>query len=104
MKPLPQPLWPLFEALKSDPEVHSGRALKTEGLMVGGKLFAFLMDDHLVLKLPAAEVDALIASIGAHPLSRGGRPMKEWVRLPPGSETLWLSKATQAKAFVQSLN
>ncbi|MCA1935298.1 hypothetical protein [Asticcacaulis sp.] len=96
-------LVPLYEALSTDPAVHTGRALKTEGLMVGGKLFAFLMDDYLVLKLPVAEVNALIAATGAHHLSRGGKPMKEWVCLPPASRDLWLTKAVEAKAFVQSL-
>lgn len=101
---LPAALLPLLEALSADPAVHTGRALKTEGLMVGGKLFAFMMDEHLVLKLPAAEVDALIAAVGAHRLSRGGLPMKEWVCLPPASHEMWLTKATDAKAFVQSLS
>ncbi|UDF04226.1 hypothetical protein [Asticcacaulis sp. AND118] len=100
---LPAALLPILEALSGDPAVHTGRALKTEGLMVGGKLFAFVMDEHLVLKLPVAEVDALMAATGAHRLSRGGSPMKEWVCLPPASQDLWLAKAAEAKAFVQSL-
>ena len=97
---LPPELEPIFDALKADPAVHVGKALKSPGLMVAGKLFAFLMNDHLVLKLPAPEVDALITTLGAHRLSRAGKAIKEWVCLSADHRALWPEHVTRAKQFV----
>jgi hypothetical protein len=73
------------------------------GLMVGGKLFAILRKDELLLKLPRPRVDALIASGDGKRFDPGhGRPMKEWVTVKPGSAADWLALAREAMAFVAS--
>jgi hypothetical protein len=54
----------LFEAVRgaheSDPKIAEGRMFGSSGLKVGGKVFAMLVKDRLVVKLPEARVDELI--------------------------------------------
>jgi TfoX/Sxy family transcriptional regulator of competence genes len=62
------------------PGVTSGRMFGAEGLKVNGSVFAMLVKDRLVLKLPATECSSLIAGGHAAPFDPGhGRTMKEWV-------------------------
>jgi hypothetical protein len=61
------------------------------------KIFAMLVRGHLVLKLPAERVDALVAaSDGVHFDANKGTPMKEWFSLDPGSSQSWLLLAREA--------
>ena len=76
----------------------------SNGLKVGGKLFAMLSHGSLVLKLPRQRVDALVDSgdgVRFDP-RRDGRVMKEWLVLIPDSHQDWESLATEAMAFVSS--
>lgn len=58
---MPTPPGPLPEARsEAAAGVSIGRALQNEGLRIHGKIFAFLKDDRLVVKLPAARVRTLI--------------------------------------------
>ncbi len=73
------------------------------GYRVGGKIFAMLVDDALVVKLPAGRCAALVAEGAAAPLTTGGgRAMREWVRLlgVPDVER-WRALAEEALAFVR---
>ena len=83
--------------------VGRGRRRFGEGtLKEGGKIFAMLVGDQLVVKLPAARVDDLVASGAAQPYDAGkGRPMKEWASVPPGSHVDWLAVAREAQIFVR---
>jgi hypothetical protein len=72
-------------------------------LKVNGKIFAMLVRDRFVLKLPRERVAALIAAGDGEPFDTGpGRVMKEWVALSPASGQEWQALARQAKAFVGS--
>ncbi len=72
-------------------------------LKVNSKIFAMLVKDRLVLKLPRRRVDALIASGDGERFDPGhGRLMKEWLSLEPTSEREWLPLATEAMEFVAS--
>ncbi len=83
------------------PGLQPGKALQNTGLMAGGKLFAFLKDGHLVLKLPAKQIDILIEAHGAVRFDRNqGRPLKEWVVIPPSSADIWPALAEDAFSFV----
>jgi len=83
------------------PGIHTGKALQSMGLMVGGKLFAFIKDGHLVLKLPATQIDILIEAHDAVRFDGNrGKPMKEWVVMPPSSSVLWPALAEDAFRFV----
>jgi hypothetical protein len=72
------------------------------GLRVGGKIFAMLAGDELVLKLPADRCAELVAAGAARPFDRGqGRPLREWVSVADGGEPEWPDLAREALAFVR---
>jgi TfoX/Sxy family transcriptional regulator of competence genes len=83
------------------PGLHTGKALQNTGLMVGGKLFAFVKDGRLVLKLPAKQIDLLIEAHGAVRFDRNqGKPLKEWVVMPAAASDIWPALAEDAHRFV----
>lgn len=63
-----------------------------------------LTRDRLVVKLPRARVEELIASGEGAPFDAGkGHPMKEWLTVAvDASDTKWRSLAREALAFVGS--
>ncbi len=74
----------------------------TAALRVHGKIFAMLVTDTLVVKLPQQRVDALIAAAEGERFAprHDGRLMTEWVAISPTSEGDWLPLAREALAFV----
>jgi hypothetical protein len=73
------------------------------GLKVHDRIFAMLVRGNLVVKLPRERVTALIGSRSGDAFDRGqGRPLKEWVTIPPTSEADWLAVAREALAYVAS--
>jgi hypothetical protein len=83
------------------PSLEPGRRFGDNGLKVRGKIFAMLVDDRLVVKIPRARVDALLASGDGTRFDPGhGRIMKEWLTLDPGSDQDWTTLAREALAFV----
>ena len=71
-------------------------------LKVGGRIFAMLAGGELVLKLPRARVDGLIAGGQGRRFDAGkGRPMREWFVLPAVSRRPWLPLAQEAFDFVK---
>lgn len=83
--------------------VTQAKMFGSPGLRTGGKVFACLWKDHLVVKLPAARVDALVKAGKAARFDPGmGRQMKEWVEVGPGSEKEWLNLAAESRAFVEA--
>jgi len=93
----------LVAAIMADagaPPAAARRLFGSNGLAVGGKLFMIDHGERLVLKLPRARVDALVAAgAGVHFDPGHGRPMKEWVALR-GHEAAWLGLAREARAHV----
>jgi hypothetical protein len=72
-------------------------------LKCDGKMFAFHSRGRLIVKLPKAHVDNLIASSQGEPCVMGqGRVMREWVVV--GGQFLddWPSLVEQSKQFVSS--
>jgi hypothetical protein len=91
----------LAESLRGERAVGrpKRRGFAQGGLMKAGKLFATLRGDHLLLKLPAARVAALIASGQGAPFDANkGKPMKEWVLAGMGAD--WEALAREAADFV----
>jgi hypothetical protein len=84
--------------------VGEGKGFGSRGqLKVDGKIFAMLVRDELVLKLPGDRVQSLVdAGDGAHFDAGKGRPMREWLALSPTSRERWLALAEEAMAFVAS--
>ncbi len=67
-----------------------------------GKIFAMVVRGRLVVKLPAARVDSLIAAgDGVHFDANKGKPMKEWLSLDPESPRAWLPLAREALDFAR---
>jgi hypothetical protein len=93
----------LVEALSGLPGVwHSTRkGFGRNGLKIDDKMFALQVGDDLLLKLPRARVDWLVASDDGKPFDPGhGKVMKEWVLIRPSSTIGWLDLAGEAMAFV----
>lgn len=75
------------------------------GLKVGGKVFALLVRERLVLKLPAARVDALVAAGEGDRFDPGhGRLMREWISLEPQSPLDWPALAREAREYVAAVS
>ena len=81
--------------------VEKGWGSSSVALKVRGKVFAMLVREGLVFKLPASRVDALVAALGAARFDpRGdGRVMKEWLVLPPEAKDR-VALAREALEFV----
>lgn len=93
----------LADELADEPGVtrpEPGSRFGASALKVNGSIVAMLMDDALVVKLPAARVAELINSGAGEPFGAGkGRPMREWVAL--GADADWSAIAREALAFVR---
>jgi hypothetical protein len=71
------------------------------GLRIHGKIFAMLTGGRLVVKLPKARVDELVASGSAVRFEPGaGRVMREWASVTPDSAGDWADLADEALMFV----
>ena len=91
----------LMAAVAGRPNVTFGQALGNTGLMTGGKLFAFLKDGNLVLKLPADRIDDLIRTKGAVRFDRGqDKPLREWAVMPVAANADWSALVIEACDFV----
>ena len=94
----------LVRALLGTPEVTVGTGTRRFGsgaLQVNGRIFAMVTRGHIVMKLPRARVEALIAAGRGLSFDAGkGRPMKEWVQLEPASQGELLALAHEARDFV----
>jgi hypothetical protein len=91
----------LGSALLGEPGVSlsESRGFSRDSLMVGGKLFAAVRGEVLMLKLPAERVAGLIASGQGAPFDANkGRPMKEWVLANMAAD--WEALAREAMGFV----
>jgi hypothetical protein len=90
--------------LEEDPALGQGRMMNAVGLKTGGKFFAMVVKDELVVKLPAARVDELIAGGEGRRFDPGhGRPMKEWATLRPADEAACTAYVLEARDFVAAL-
>ena len=97
----------LFEALCAEYAGVTGVSVPSGGsgfgssaLKINHKIFAMLVDDHLVVKLPGARVAELVETGAGLPFDAGkGKPMKEWVMLT-GDEAACRSAVVEAQAFV----
>ena len=72
-------------------------------LKVNGKIFAFVSQGELVVKLPRERVEELIDAGAGKPYdARRGKVMKEWVAIPPDRSRSWAKLADEARGFVGS--
>lgn len=70
-----------------------------------GKVFAMVVEDRSVVKVPAAQAAALVAAGQGVPLeSGGGRKMREWVSVEGTDRDTWLALMSDAFAYVESIS
>ena len=92
----------LCEELLAQPGVTIGRALSNEGLMVHGKLFAFLLRGQLIVKLPVERVAEVIGAGTGAPALMGKRTMNGWVEV--SREGDWPEIARESYDYVRVLH
>jgi len=93
----------IVDQFESEAGVETGRMFGAEGLKIVGKVFAMEVKGHLVIKLPAARANQLVAAGDARLFDPGhGRLMKEWVEIESGSKANWLSLAEESFSFVKA--
>jgi hypothetical protein len=93
----------IVEALSGLPGVWQStrKGFGRLGLKIDDKMFAMPHGDDLLLKLPRARVDWLVAAGEGKPFDPGhGRVMKEWVLIKPDGSVAWLDLAREAMSFV----
>jgi len=77
------------------------RAFGSTSLKTDGKIFAMLVKDRLVVKLPAARVTQLVEDgAGEHFDPGHGRIQKEWLSVLEGDDGTWRALATESEAYV----
>lgn len=92
----------LAAALLPEPGIEEGTGFGANpGLRTGGKIFAMLVDDALVVKLPADRCAELTAAGSGDAFEVGRRRMREWVRISEVNEPRWHRLAREAQAYVQ---
>ena len=83
------------------PPSDSGREFGSNALKVSNRIFAMLVRGNLVVKLPARRVTELIKNGEGAPFDAGkGKPMKEWLTIPPSSRLDWNTMSKEALDFV----
>lgn len=89
----------LARDLRSRPLVEPGTGFGSmPGLRVRTKIFAMLCRGELVVKLPQARVDSLVAAGVATRFDarRDGRRMKQWAAISPEHASTWSGLAAEA--------
>jgi hypothetical protein len=75
---------------------------RSEGLRISGKIFAMLVHEELVVKLPKERVVELSGSGVGHRFDPGhGRLMREWVAVPTEAGRRWPALVEEAREFVR---
>jgi TfoX/Sxy family transcriptional regulator of competence genes len=90
----------IAEEYRDDPRVTLGKLFASVGLRVDNKIFAMVSRGRLVVKLPKARVDELVAQGVAERFDPGhGRIMKEWAVFA-GTKPSWERLAREAYRYV----
>lgn len=79
-----------------------GAGFGSSALRVNGRIFAMLVREQLVVKLPTARVDQFVENgDGTNFDANKGIAMKQWLALNTGSDRSWIELATEALTFVR---
>ncbi|HWD04131.1 MAG TPA: hypothetical protein VG674_16960 [Amycolatopsis sp.] len=80
---------------------HLGHGFGSRALRVDKRIFAMCVRGQLVVKLPKARVDELVAEgWGVRFDANKGTPMKEWLTVAEDAPLDWVALAREALAFV----
>jgi hypothetical protein len=90
----------VVDGLANDSAVTAGKMFGSTALKVNGKVFAMLVRDKLVVKVPRARAAILIEAGHGEAFDPGhGKVMKEWVAVGP-DQVAWVTLASEARKFV----
>jgi TfoX/Sxy family transcriptional regulator of competence genes len=84
-------------------DVDIGPMFGSEGLRIRGKVFAFLVKDGIIAKLPEDRVTHWVAGGRAERMIMRERAMREWVHVPDDGADLWPEIIAEALAFVDEI-
>jgi hypothetical protein len=77
------------------------RAFGSTSLKTGGKIFAMLVKDRLVVKLPKSRVEQLVdEGVGERFDPGHGRIQKEWLSVFSSDPEKWRTLAVESEEFV----
>ena len=95
--------WELAEEMYADPAVTRSTMMGFPCLRTDGRFFASLekCTNHLIVKLAADRVDALVEEGQGVPFAPNGRVFREWVAFPVADKDEWRALLVEAKTFVQ---
>jgi hypothetical protein len=97
--------WEHASELLERPGVSRSTMMGLPCLRVNDAFFASFdrRTGDLLVKLPAARVDALVASGEAHSFAPAGRRFREWAAIAPADEVTWPGFIEDAFAHVADL-
>jgi hypothetical protein len=75
------------------------RSFGSTSLKANGKIFAMLVKERMVVKLPEERVNALISQ-GVGSRFDNGRPQREWLSVSSEAYDEWLALASESEQFV----
>ena len=95
----------LAEPYLARPEVDWGRMFSATALRVRGKVFGLVEHDgRLMVKIPEARADALVAEGAVERIVMRDRPMREWVTMEyDAGEPAWAALLAEAHAYLDEI-
>lgn len=95
----------LAAPLLTRPGVTWGRMFSTDGLGIRGKIFAVVPHTGgLMVKVPEARADALVADGAVDRVVMRGRELREWVVMPDAaSDADWRALLEEARAYLDAI-
>ncbi len=95
---------PIAAEYLARPGVDIGPMFGTEGLRIRGKIFAFVgYLGGLVVKVPAARADEIVAAGTAERMTMRERTMREWLFVERGEHEQWPALIAEAFAYVDEI-
>ena len=93
--------WQLAQQLLAEPGVSQGTMMGYPCLRANGAFFACVerATGHLIVKLPASRVSALVGTGQALPFAPNGRTFREWAAFPVADPAEWRALLTEARNF-----
>jgi hypothetical protein len=97
-----QRFWDLAEPLLADEGVERSTMMGLPCLRIHGAFFASCdrKTGDLLVKLPEARVDQLVAAGRAHSFAPAGRRFRQWAAIPPDRSRTWKRLLHEALVFV----
>ena len=91
--------WQLAQQLLAEPGVTRSTMMGYPCLRVNGAFFACVerASGHLIVKLPAQRVSALVAAGQALPFAPNGRTFREWAAFPVADPAEWRALLAEAR-------